>query len=129
MKSRTRLLLAIALASAGSAWAVAEHHQPAAASTEASSAAATALTAGEVRKVDTAQGKLTIRHEPIAPEHLPRIFDRFYRVDPSRNRLSGGTGLGLAIVRSIMEAHQGSVDVRSDPQNRRTVFTLSFPAA
>jgi two-component system heavy metal sensor histidine kinase CusS len=66
--------------------------------------------------------------EPIAAEHLERIFDRFYRVDASRTRLSGGTGLGLAIVRSIMEAHGGQVTAASDPATETTVFTLFFPA-
>lgn len=67
--------------------------------------------------------------DPIAPEHLGRIFDRFYRVDASRARLSGGTGLGLAIVRSIMEAHGGSVVASSDANDGRTTFTLAFPPA
>lgn len=66
--------------------------------------------------------------ETIAPEHLERIFDRFYRVDASRTRLSGGTGLGLAIVRSIMEAHGGKVTAASDAATATTVFTLFFPA-
>jgi two-component system heavy metal sensor histidine kinase CusS len=65
--------------------------------------------------------------DPIAPEHLERIFDRFFRVDASRARLSGGTGLGLAIVRSIMQAHQGEVTVSSDGSSGMTVFTLVFP--
>ncbi len=51
--------------------------------------------------------------ETIPPEHLPRLFDRFYRADPSRKRLADGAGLGLAITRSIIQAHGGSVSVRS----------------
>lgn len=66
--------------------------------------------------------------EPIPAEHVGRIFDRFYRVDASRARMSGGTGLGLAIVRSIMHAHGGEVVATSDAQTGRTVFTLEFPA-
>ncbi len=50
--------------------------------------------------------------EPIAPEHLPRIFDRFYRADPSRHR-GEGAGLGLAITRSIIRAHGGEISARS----------------
>lgn len=48
---------------------------------------------------------------PIAPEHLPRLFDRFYRVDPSRQRKGEGSGIGLATVKSIVVAHKGTVAV------------------
>lgn len=59
----------------------------------------------------------------IAPEHLPYIFDRFYRVDKARSRASGGTGLGLAIVKAIAEQHGGRVDVASQPEKGST-FTV-----
>ncbi len=63
----------------------------------------------------------------IAAEHLPRIFDRFYRPCSSREESSAGSGLGLAIVKSIAELHGGRVGVRSEP-GLLTTFTLSFPA-
>lgn len=62
----------------------------------------------------------------IAAEHLPRLFQRFYRVDHSRNRASGGTGLGLAICQSIVEAHHGKIAVESRP-NLGTKFTVTLP--
>jgi two-component system heavy metal sensor histidine kinase CusS len=64
--------------------------------------------------------------EDIPPEHLPRLFDRFYRVDPSRQRNSEGAGLGLAITKSIVEAHGGSVTVNS--RGGRTCFSVKLPA-
>ena len=63
----------------------------------------------------------------IAPEHLPRIFERFYRVDPARARGAGGTGLGLAIVRHLVEAHGGRA--RADSAiGRGTTVVVFFPA-
>ncbi|MGH7582907.1 MAG: sensor histidine kinase [Gemmatimonadales bacterium] len=57
----------------------------------------------------------------IPREHLGRIFERFYRVDPARSREEGGTGLGLAIVRHLVEAHGGYVDVESELQHGTTI--------
>ena len=62
--------------------------------------------------------------ETISPEHLPRLFDRFYRADPSRKRLADGVGLGLALTRSIIQAHGGSVSVRS--ADGVTIFELQM---
>lgn len=63
--------------------------------------------------------------KPIPEEHLPRLFDRFYRVDPSRQRKGEGSGIGLAIVKSIVIAHHGSVSVTSSARGTR--FTLNLP--
>jgi signal transduction histidine kinase len=64
----------------------------------------------------------------IPKEHLPRIFERFYRVDPARSRAAGGTGLGLAIVKHLVEAHGGRVRAESQ-LGRGTTVSLYFPAA
>ena len=62
----------------------------------------------------------------IAPEHLPHLFERFYRADPSRSRATGGSGLGLTIARQLTEAHGGSLKVAlTGPTG--TTFTLLIP--
>jgi signal transduction histidine kinase len=63
----------------------------------------------------------------IAPEHLPRIFERFYRADKARSREMGGTGLGLAIVKHLAEGMGASVTVASE-LGKGTVFTVAVPA-
>lgn len=64
--------------------------------------------------------------EPIPPEYLAHLFQRFYRVDGSRSRKKGGYGLGLAIAQTIVQAHRGQIEVSSDAQ-RGTCFTVTLP--
>ena len=64
----------------------------------------------------------------IAPEHLPHLFERFYRVDKARSRAHGGSGLGLSIVKALVEAHGGSVSVSSEVGGGST-FTVRLPSA
>ena len=64
----------------------------------------------------------------IAAEHLPHIFDRFYRVDHARNQADGGAGLGLSISRWIAEAHGGAIRAESTPGGGAT-FTVSLPTS
>jgi two-component system phosphate regulon sensor histidine kinase PhoR len=63
----------------------------------------------------------------IATEHLPRLFERFYRVDAGRSRERGGTGLGLAIVKHLVDAMGGTIAVASTP-GTGTTFTVELPA-
>ena len=75
---------------------------------------------GELRIVVTDHGC------GIEPDHLPRLFERFYRVDKARSRQMGGTGLGLAIVKHIAQAHRGRVSVESEP-GKGSRFTIHLP--
>jgi two-component system heavy metal sensor histidine kinase CusS len=93
------------------------HHTPAGGSVTLSAVAKD----GEVRVevADTGRG--------VATEHLPHMFDRFYRADPARTSAAGHVGLGLAIVKGIAELHGGRVAVESEP-GRGMRVTLHFPA-
>ena len=64
----------------------------------------------------------------IAKEHLPRLTERFYRVDAAASRAKGGTGLGLAIVKHIVNRHQGTLQIESEI-GQGSVFTVLFPVA
>ncbi|HEV7289479.1 ATP-binding protein [Sphingomonas sp.] len=79
---------------------------------------------------ESAMVRLTVRDESegIAPEHLPRLTERFYRVDSSRSRAAGGTGLGLAIVKHIVERHRGRLDITSSV-GEGTAVTILLPTA
>lgn len=82
-----------------------------------------------IDQLDSGETRLAIENpvEDIPPEHLPRLFDRFYRVDASRHKTSDGTGLGLPITKSIVEAHQGTIMASS--ANGAIRFEIRFPAA
>ena len=82
--------------------------------------AVTPLAAGSVRLTVDDDG------EGIAPEHLPHLFDRFYRADGARGRDTGGTGLGLAIARAIARAHGGEIAVDSRPGDG-SHFSIDLP--
>ena len=64
----------------------------------------------------------------IAPEHLPRLTERFYRVDRSRSRATGGTGLGLAIVKHVLLRHQAALEIDSEP-GKGSTFAVRLPAS
>ena len=75
---------------------------------------------GEIEVLDSGPG--------IAREHLPRLTERFYRVDGSRSRDTGGTGLGLSIVKHVVLRHGGELEIQSEP-GKGSAFKLVFPAA
>lgn len=75
------------------------------------------------------RAKLEVRDNGpgIAAEHLPHVFERFYRIDASRTRKQGGAGLGLSISQSIVEAHGGKIEVHSEP-GQGAAFQVMLPA-
>lgn len=83
-------------------------------------------------KPEAESGKIQLAFEnpgeSILPEHLPRLFDRFYRADSSRQKASDGAGLGLAITKSIIESHKGIIQVFSASGVTRFVITLAIPS-
>jgi signal transduction histidine kinase len=81
---------------------------------------AAARDSAEISVCDTGEG--------IAAEHLPHLFDRFYRVDPARSRDTGGSGIGLTIARALARAHGGDLRAASDGVGTGATFTLTLPA-
>jgi signal transduction histidine kinase len=87
---------------------------------------------GEVRLAARAAGadvELSISDdgEGIAAEHLPHVFERFYRVDTARDRVHGGSGIGLAITKALVEAHGGAVRAYSDGVGKGARFVVTLP--
>jgi two-component system sensor histidine kinase BaeS len=63
----------------------------------------------------------------VAPEHLPRLFDRFYRADAARDRRHGGAGIGLSIAKALVEAHDGHIEAHSDGHGTGSTFSVTLP--
>jgi two-component system phosphate regulon sensor histidine kinase PhoR len=82
------------------------------------------------RVLEDGRGEFSVRDTGpgIAPEHLPRLTERFYRVDRSRSRESGGTGLGLAIVKHVVQRHGAVLDIQSEV-GQGSRFSITLPAA
>jgi histidine kinase len=80
---------------------------------------------------DKNEARFSVRDtgEGIEAEHLPRIFDRFYRADKSRSRARGGSGIGLTISRHLVEAQGGKIRAESEGKNKGSVFTFTLPIA
>ena len=70
---------------------------------------------------------ITDTGDGIPPEHLSRLFDRFYRVDEARDRGHGGAGIGLAIAKALVDGHGGSIGVESGGTGTGSTFTVSIP--
>jgi two-component system phosphate regulon sensor histidine kinase PhoR len=85
---------------------------------------------GEGRGRRGREVRIAVRDEGpgIAPEHVPRLTERFYRVSTNESREKGGTGLGLAIVKHIVTRHAGSIDIQSEV-GKGSMFTIAIPAA
>jgi two-component system phosphate regulon sensor histidine kinase PhoR len=99
-------------------------------SVEAPAAGAALVPAAAGRRPPRPMVAITVadQGEGIERIHLPRLTERFYRVDPARSRALGGTGLGLAIVKHIINRHRGRLTIDSEP-GRGSTFTVTLPVA
>jgi len=88
----------------------------------------TPVTIAVARERDMVHLAVSDEGEGIAPEHIPRLTERFYRADPSRSRSLGGTGLGLAIVKHIVERHRGRLTIESEV-GKGTIVHVLLPVA
>jgi len=88
------------------------------------------LVSVQIRLISSKKAVIYVSNEGkgIDPEHLPRLFERFYRVDKSRSREKGGTGLGLAIAKHLIEAHREKISVESDIE-KGSIFTFTLTRA
>ncbi len=83
---------------------------------------------GARREGDVVRLAVTDTGMGLAPEHLPHVFERFYRVDKSRSRAGGGSGIGLTIARHLVEAHSGQIQAASEGPGRGSTFSFTLPA-
>ncbi|GAA2145515.1 HAMP domain-containing sensor histidine kinase [Nocardioides koreensis] len=81
------------------------------------------------RRMPWVELSVTDTGEGIAAEHLPHVFDRFYRADTARDRIRGGSGIGLSIARALVEAHGGTISVASEGAGRGASFVVQLPAS
>jgi signal transduction histidine kinase len=87
---------------------------------------------GEVQIIVKKEGewaKISVKDTGVGipKEHLPHVFDRFYRVDEARARLDGGSGIGLTIVKRLVEAHKGEIWVESSGRGEGACFSFTLP--
>jgi signal transduction histidine kinase len=87
------------------------------------------VTLGAVSSGQTVQLNVTDTGDGITAEHLPRVFERFYRIDSDRADQHGGSGIGLAITRALVQAHDGRVQAHSAGPGKGSTFTITLPTA
>src|SRR3546814_8074636 len=88
----------------------------------------TPVTVELIREGNRVRLSVSDEGDGIAPDHLPRLTERFYRVDEARRRSVGGTGLGLAIVKHLSERHQGQLVIESEPGQGTRVRSEEHPS-